>query len=291
MNKLDSRTVIVSAADSGYFPMLLNLLTSIECSPDLADTVVAVFDLGLSEQDRAFLAGRSVRLLQPRGHFGLDIEGEKPVVPALLVRPFLEDYLPDFDCFIWIDADAWVQDADTVRALEAGARRSGLSLVHEREPTYGWTLELRGWVTKHCLQGYGLVDGMRMLSRPMLNAGVYAVRRGAPHVELWREQFRRVIERTGRVVPHDQFSLNAVVWLDRPETDILEPKHNWICNRSLPCWDPHRRLFCTASKPHRPLGIVHLAGHLKTGVVEVKTVDGRRRNLRLHVDPLGAAVE
>ncbi|MEZ5826493.1 MAG: hypothetical protein R3C97_17720 [Geminicoccaceae bacterium] len=295
MSALDARTVIVSGADTGYFSMLMNLLRSLECargadgSTGLGDTAIAVFDLGLDPVERQLLESRGVRMLEPRGHFGVSIAGERPVVPGLLVRPFLEDYLAEFDCFIWVDADAWLQQSDTLRRLESGARRTGMAIAHEREQTYDWPLELRGWVAKHSIMGYGIAGGLKMLSRPMLNAGVYAIARGAPHVGLWRKHFARAIERTGRVVPHDQFSLNAAIWLDQPETDILEPRHNWICNRSLPRFDEKLQLFCTPAAPHRPLGIVHLAGHLKTGQVEVRTTVGQRRNMVLCMDPAAAS--
>ena len=282
---LDSRTVIVSGADTGYFSMLMNLLRSIECAEGLGHPTIAVFDLGLEQVERELLEARGVHLLTPVGHFGVSIEGARPVVPGLLVRPFLEDYLPDFDRFIWLDADAWVQRADSLLRLDDGAARVGLSLVHEREQTYVWPLELRGWVAKHSIMGYGVAGGLRMLVRPMLNAGVYAIARGAPHAELWRRRFARAIGRTGRVVPHDQFSLNAAIWLDRPETDILDPHHNWICNRSLPRWNEKLQMFCVPTAPYRPLGIVHLAGHLKTGPVELRTTTGQRRRMILRMNP------
>ena len=274
-------TVIVSAADSGYFNMLAGLLRSLDRHAVTRDTPKAVFDLGLEPTQRIELEGMGVELLRPRAHFGVEVEGAPPIVPGVLVRPFLRDYLPDHECHIWLDADAWVQDPSALLALRSGALREGMAIVHESEASYVLPPLLRAWFWKHAVLGLGALSAMRTLARPMLNAGVFAVHADAPHNAVWRRRYAHAIARTGRAAPYDQFTLNAAIWLDGLPTAILEPHNNWICDRALPLWDSDRRMLCVPREPFEPLAIVHLAGHLKTAEVAVRTTKGEERNMRL----------
>ena len=277
-------TVIVSAADSGYFPMLEGLLSSIVRHRELGAASLAVFDLGLEASQREQLVARGIRLLAPHDHLGVCVRDAPPIVPGVLVRPFLRDYLPEFACHLWIDADAWVQDWRAVARLRDGAMNSGLAIVHESEPTYELPLWQRLWLLKHSIMGFGIAAGTRLLLSPMANAGVFAVMRDAPHLEVWKRCYREAIERTGEAAPYDQFSLNHVIWVDKLETAVLDPANNWICNRALPYWDPAQQQLCAPRAPFEPIGIVHLAGHLKTGRVTLRTTHGERYRMRLGFD-------
>ena len=41
---------------------------------------------------------------------GEKLRTEKPELRGLTVRPFLPNYFPGYDAYLWIDADAWVQE-------------------------------------------------------------------------------------------------------------------------------------------------------------------------------------
>ncbi|MCB2055417.1 MAG: hypothetical protein KDE35_14390 [Geminicoccaceae bacterium] len=276
-----ARTVIVSAADSVFFDLLEGLLGSLARLPALARVPIAVFDLGLREAQRQALVERGVLLLRARPHLGVDPSGSCPIVPGVLVRPFLADYLPDHEVHVWIDADAWVQDWRSILRLSEGARAEGLAAVAESEPRYVTPLWQHVWHAKHCLLGFGPRVGMALLRRPMINAGVFAMAAGAPQAACWQRRFGDAVRRTGRVAPYDQFTLNQAVWLDGQPARLLDPRDNWICNRALPGFDPVAERFCLPYAPFEPLGILHLAGHLKAGRVAVPTTDGKRHDVRL----------
>ena len=132
--------VIVTAADRGYFPMLQGLLRSISRQAGLSGAAIAVFDVGLDVDQQESLVADDVRLLRPRSHLGVTLEGAPPIVPSILVRPFLDEYLPEFDCHIWIDADAWIQDGQAIARLRDGAMSAGLAVAHEGDPDSGAAL-------------------------------------------------------------------------------------------------------------------------------------------------------
>jgi hypothetical protein len=67
--------------------------------------------------------------------WGFDFPGreQKPgFLRGLLARPFLREYFPEFEIYVWIDADAWLQDWYAVELFCEGAcRRRGMAIVPE----------------------------------------------------------------------------------------------------------------------------------------------------------------
>jgi len=48
---------------------------------------------------------------------------------AFLVRPYLREYFPCYDIYLWIDSDVWLQSPDMLRALIEGAARKGMAIA------------------------------------------------------------------------------------------------------------------------------------------------------------------
>ena len=55
---------------------------------------------------------------------------------AMTARPHLPSYFPDYDIYIWIDADCWVQDWRAVSMLGLAAKDYGFSVVAECDRSY-----------------------------------------------------------------------------------------------------------------------------------------------------------
>jgi hypothetical protein len=174
-----------------------------------------------------------------------------------------------------------VQDAAALSRLVEGARWRGMALVHERERGYRFQAWLLAWTAKHFLIGCGAVRGAWLLSRPHLNAGVFAAAADAPHWELWRRRFAEAVARTGRIAPYDQFTLNEAVYVDRPALARLEPVDNWICDRGPPVWDEAARRLCKPYAPYEPIAILHLAGPAKRSSYRLRTRAGGQLEARL----------
>jgi hypothetical protein len=267
-----SDTMAFSAADARFFGLLQDLVSSVR--RHVLTLPLAVFDLGLLPEQRAWLDAGGIRLLTPRIHFNLPPEFSRPLPLSLLVRPFLPEYVPGRELYLWLDADAWVQDGDAIERLRAGARAAGMAVVHEAEPAYRFQMWLEAWTWKHAVLGFGLASAIRQRLNRQTNAGVFCVRRDAPHWRLWRIRFEQAIGRTGRVAPYDQFALNEMIYRDRPAVAILEPGDNWICDRALPAWDNEEKNFVKPYLPHGRIGILHLAGPAKNGSRAVRVVQG-----------------
>ena len=279
MTKTDH--IFIAAADAGYHRLLADMIASVRRHRGLEEAPFAVFDLGLEPVQRDALAGQGVELATPEWHFDLGGRGVLRHQLGLLVRPFLRDYFPGRRVYAWIDADTWLQDAAAFGRLIAGARDRGFAIAHERERGYRFQAWLTAWIAKHFVLGCGPVHGARLLTKPHLNAGIFAATDTAPHWELWRRRYQAAIARTGRIAPYDQFTLNQAIWIDGPPTTILDPRDNWICDRGPPVWDAGNRRFCKPYAPYEPLTILHLAGPAKRSSYRLRVRSGGEIEARL----------
>ena len=276
---MNDRILLVSSADTKFFMLLREMVASLDRLPpaDLPAYDLAVFDLGLSEADRDWLAERSAQIAVPRPHDGLG-SAERPLELGFLVRPHLREYFPGYDIYVWIDSDIWLQTPDVLHALIDGARAKGMAIAHENERAYRFQRWLFLWTTKHFVLGYGLFRGLWLLTRPHLNAGLFALRADAPHWQAWAERYQAAFRRTGKLTPHDQFSLNQAIYQDNLPTEILPANANWICDRGVPMWNDETGAFCEPYPPYRPIAALHLAGPGKRTVYRVRRTGGAAFN-------------
>jgi hypothetical protein len=274
------RIMVISASDTRFFPYLDAMLASLR--PSLAEDNVslACLDLGLSDTDRATLAAYGAQLAVPGAHLGVAAADHSPTLRSFLARPFLRDYFPGHDVYVWIDSDIWLQDQAVFQTYVDGALRSGMAITHEREPGYRFQAWLLAWTTKHFLLGYGMTRTAHLLTRRHLNAGFFAIHADAPHWQAWAARYQAAIERTGALVPHDQFALNHALHGDpiggpKPlDTAFLDPGCNWICDRGVPMWNDTARAFCKPYAPFAPIGALHLAGPAKRTMYDIKRTNG-----------------
>src|SRR5713226_5805249 len=194
--------IIVSGADDGYFPLLRDLVLSIRQNPESGRAPIAAFDLGLAAAARSWLAGEGVTLAVP--DWDLDFPGRHrtpPIRKAQIARPFLRRYFPGYPQYLWIDADAWVQDWSAVETLVAASAGGKLAICPEIDRSYkrhykrpklfGMTLPWRCYRTAY---GWRVAD--RMGRNPMLNCGVFALRGDSPHWDAWIAAMTCALQRT-----------------------------------------------------------------------------------------------
>ena len=275
---MPAKLLIVSSSDTKFFGLLKDMILSLERlarlpSSTLQPYALGIVDLGLSDEDRAWLAERDARIVAPRPHMGAG-SLDRPLELAFLVRPFLPEYFPDFEIYCWIDSDVWLQNEEAVRALVDGAAAEGMAIAHENERAYRFQRWLFLWTAKHFVLGYGAFRGAWLLTKPHLNAGMFAIRAGAPHWAAWARRYKAAIERTGKITPHDQFALNQAIYQDRLPTRLLDAGANWICDRGVPMWNDEAGAFCRPYAPHRIISALHLAGPGKRTAYRIERTGG-----------------
>jgi hypothetical protein len=292
---MPDKTVIVSAADSAYFPLLKDLVLSIREKPGGRETPLAILDLGLGETERRWLGERGAVLAVPG--WDLDFPGRErtPAIrKAQIARPFLPRYFPGHETYLWIDADAWVQEWSSVEMLIGAAADGKLAICPEIDRSYkrhykrpklfGMTLQWRCYRTAF---GWRVAD--RMGRNPMLNCGVFALRGDSAHWDAWVAAMTRALQRTSFFFI-EQIALNYAVFAGDIAAAFLPATCNWLCGDAAPMWDAARRRLVEPNAPHQPLGIVHLAGDdQKNKTFAIATLDGGRLSTMLRYGAVSAA--
>ena len=271
--------VMVTGADSGYMHLLKGVIESFRRDPRSAEFDIRCMDLGLNKADRDWLAGHEVETFE--AYWPMPVrDGQFPYKDlGFAGRAFIREYLPGWEMYLWLDSDLWIQDWDTIPRYIEGARSTGLAIAKESHAGYRLQIWLQRWMLKHWVLGYGIADGLWLMSRPHLNVGLWALAGDAPHWEAWQHHFRQAYDRSGFIIPHDQFGLNRAVYgslRDRtalPVT-VLPAGCNWICDRGIPMWNDEAQAFCEPVPPFSPIGVLHLAGPAKRTDYDIRRTAG-----------------
>jgi hypothetical protein len=204
---------------------------------------------------------------------------DKPkYLKALVSRPFLPEYFPGYEVYIWIDADAWVQDWSAIELLALGAKRKGFAIVPELFAKHSARSLRHAWIALQYSRYFHYTDFAGLEIEPLLNAGVFSGTGRSPHWSAWSRRLSQAIYNCLDILT-DQFALNVAIYkdlgLDRVE--LLPLSCNWLANYQELLWDPRRRLWVDPSSPHTPLGIVHISGQAKEKPTHiVPTTEGFR---------------
>lgn len=270
--------IIVSAADSGYFALLQDAVASVRALN--RDVAIGVLDLGLAEAERDWLDGQGVRLVRPGWDVDFPQQARTPQTrKAQIARPFLPRHFPGHEMYFWLDADAWLQDWAAIELYCKAAGRDKLAIVPEIDRAYkrhykrpkwfGWTLS---W--KCYREAFGWRAADRLGRNPMVNCGVFALHRDAPHWGAWARIMTGVLQRT-RFFYVEQIALNYAIFAEHLPANFLPAYCNWMPGDAAPVFDGRRGLFVEPYAPHETIGVMHLAGReQKEQVVTLARLDG-----------------
>ena len=273
-----SELIVISAADSGYFPLLRDAVMSVRalnaCVP------IGVLDLGLASEQLAWLREIQAHVVRP----GWDVEfSGRERMPetfkAQVARPFLPRHFPGYEMYFWLDADAWLQEWRVVELYCAAAGADKIAIALELDRAYkrhykrpkllGMNL---AWKTYR--EAFGWRAAERLGRNPTANCGVFALHRDASHWQEWARLLTRVLERT-RFFFAEQIALNYAIFAEGLPANFLPAYCNWAVGDALPAYDAARGLFVEPYAPHEVIGVIHLAGpDQKTGTHRLKRLDG-----------------
>jgi hypothetical protein len=292
--------MIVTGGDSVYFPLIGELVRSIAVAAGGSKPPIGVIDAGLTPTQVAELAADGAEVVQPRDMAGFPVEPlrARPALAANLAKPWLDRLFPGHDTLLWLDADTWVQDFAAVRLmLEAAADGalavvpgSGASRYSERSISVRWLLGGIGGICQ--VRSFNFKNGWHAgLSRavlrdigirPLLSAGVFALRADAPHWKAMRRWQSRILAR-GKPFTSDQLAMALAVHRDGLPVELLPD----TCNYGGP-WrvDLARSAVIEWYYPRDPVGIIHLVAQKRmrfdpTATVPVAGVDGQIHALNL----------
>jgi hypothetical protein len=277
-----AKTILISAADQAYWPLLSGLLHSIDRRRRATGMTVGILDLGLADEPLERLRRYGATVIRPDWDYDLSGFAVKPqpMFKAMTARPFLPRYFGGYDLHAWIDADCWVQDWQAVKLICAAAQDWGFSIVPEMDRSYTPLLHdgrtFAGWARSCFVKCFGEEKGNALARYPLLNCGVFAARHDSPLWALWGK-------RTGEVLAHlrepfffaEQTALNACIRQHDTPVALLPARCNWMCSRAFPLVSADGKSLLEPCPPHEPIGILHLAAETKRGVWPLLDARGR----------------
>ena len=278
--------IIVTASSSEFFHFLQGMILSIREKPEGRSVDLGCYDLGLTDDHKAWLASQDVEVVKPEWEFGLDANSGVPEpFRAILARPLLPKYFPGHDIYMHMDADAWVQDWGAVELYRKGAGQGVMAVTPEIDRSfvsnYGTSRSYHAFIVKVYTDLRGPEAAEKYQNYPILNTGVFAIPAGSPIWECWSGRIAESLSH-GRNFHVEQASLNYELYenFDQYVADglqFLPSRCNWVCHQALPKLDTATGLLVEPFLPHAPLGILHRASddfkQKKTG--RVATLDGQ----------------
>ena len=286
------KTIIISGADTGYWSLLSGMLHSIEHDVRRESISVGVLDLGLAPEHLSLLRTFGATVVTPEWDFPITHFRVPPAnyLKAMTARPFLTRYFPGYDTYVWLDADCWVQDWKAIALLISTAREKEFSIVAEVHRSYVpffRNVAYLQWLYGSFRLCYGENVANTLSHFPLLNSGVFASVRDAPHWSHWQSHLAGILKQTNEFYHFsEQVALNGAIRQGTLTTAILPAYCNWMCNRAMPILALDGKTFTEPEPPYVTLGVVHLAAISKTEQYSILDHAGKTHRRVLTYPPL-----
>ena len=273
-----SGNAIVTGSDARTFPFLQGLVASLKRHPTCTSIPICFFDLepnGWTARQREWFGRYVTAIERPRWDYPVEERRRLPFwFRGLVVRPFIPRYFPQYERFLYLDADTWVHDPSAVETYFAECEKGALVVSREDDPCYRSdhpTVERDFWAWQSMnfekFFSWQTAETVRREVTPF-NAGVFALRADAAHWAHWAHGMAEVMARA-QSFGVDQVVLTWAVYEHHLPITLLPARYNWCCHRALPVWDVKRHHFSEPLPPYRKLGIIHLPGVAKQNPVQV----------------------
>lgn len=280
------KVLIVTGCDDAYAPWVRAIACRFGPYRERNEVRLACLNLGLSDALAAEFGPLFDHTVQP----GWDLSVPEPMrlaephLRALTARPFLRDYFPGYDVYLWIDADVVVQEPEVARWYVQGALERGMALVPQVHYAYQHTEASFQWRMRRLAAYFGEARAREFAWATYYNAGVFALTAGAPHWRGWEACFREGLQRCGGVLVCDQTALNEAVRREHLGVTPLPASANWLCHLAMPVRGPNG-LHVGPGIAREEIGFAHFSAGTKASIAEevglVTTnfpVDNRKAN-------------
>ncbi len=191
------------------------------------------------------------------------------------------DYFPGYKIYIWIDADCWFQNAESLSRIIMQAQHHELA-IHPEYDTHYFARHLA--ISERTVKIYTQNEAEHLhnmpLYMPTLNAGVIGMRHDSRVWALWQQEIAalHVKHAQGRDVFFcDQVALHKVIYLNAIHVGILRAIDNWQAHACLPQINLTTKKLIVPSPPYEEISLMHLAGPAKYQTMQM---NGHKFGLR-----------
>ena len=289
--------VIVSLADSNYFELLNELIDSIKSFENSNETAICILDAGLSEDQKSKLSQKVDEIKQAEWDVKVPdskIKGRE-WLKSQVSRAFLPKYFPNYEKYLWIDCDAWVNDWESVELYFKACDNNKLGITQTIGPGYKITSKV-SWIFgklaiiksqnfKHAIKSkLGYSKARKLAFAPHINIGVFSLEKDSKIWKVWQENLKLTLK-GGDIFGSEQLAMNMSVYIDDVETEFLPLNCNWITSNLLPKFDEENSTFVEPYLPNYKIGIMHLAAGIwkdkkdmrlnKEIKIDIKSLEGK----------------
>ena len=289
-----SKKAIVTLADANYFELLIELIESIKSFPKSEGIKICVLDAGLSSNQINILSSKVHSI--KKANWDIEVPFFKTIgkewLKSQVSRAFLPNYFPDFDKYLWIDCDAWVNDWQCIELYFKACSNGRLGITQTMGPGYRimskvkWIFskfaEIKSQNFKHALSsGIQLKDARKIAFAPHLNIGVFSLEKNSPCWKNWQNNLKKTLSK-GQVFGSEGLAINLSVYVDEVNTEFLPLNCNWIASNLLPKYDENNRSFVEPFLPNYKIGIMHLAAGIWVNNKDMR----KNKDLKIQIETL-----
>jgi len=271
------KNVIVSLADSNYFNLLNELVDSIKRFEKSKDIAICILDAGLSEEQKNILSKKVDEIKS--AEWDIDVPAFKVKgrewLKSQVSRAFLPKYFPNYEKYLWIDCDAWVNDWNSVELYFKACENGKLGITQTLGPGYkimskvnwlfGKVAIIKSQNFKHAIKSkIGIRKARKLAFAPHINIGVFSLEKNSSGWTSWQKNLEQTLK-SGNIFGSEGLAINMSVYIDELETEFLPLNCNWIASNLLPKFDEIKNTFVEPYLPNYQIGIMHLAAGIWDG--------------------------
>ena len=265
------KNVIVSLADANYFPLLDELIDSIKRFKESENVAICILDAGLNQDQKDSLSKKVDEIKNAEWDIQVPnykVKG-KEWLKSQVSRAFLPKYFPNYEKYLWIDCDAWVNDWNCVKLYFKACEDGKLGITQTIGPGYKITSKVN-WLFgklaiiksqnfKHAVKSrISYADARKLAFAPHINIGVFSLEKNSKGWDIWQNNLSKTLK-AGNIFGSEGLAINMSVYIDNLETEFLPLNCNWITSNLLPKYDQKQSTFVEPYLPNYKIGIMHLA--------------------------------
>ena len=276
------KNVIVSLADSNYFELLNELIDSIIRFEKSKEVAICILDAGLTSHQKSVLSNKVDEIKS--AEWDIDVPAFKVMnkewLKSQVSRAFLPKYFSNYEKYLWIDCDAWVNDWKSVelyfKACENGklgitqTLGAGYKISSKVKWLFGRLAIIKSQNFKHAVKSkIGLDKARKLAFAPHINIGVFSLEKNSPGWKSWQKNLEQTLK-SGNVFGSEGLAINMSVYIDNLHTEFLPLNCNWIASNLLPKFDEIQNTFVEPYLPNYKIGIMHLAAGIWDGARDMR---------------------
>jgi|TARA_B100000530_G_scaffold307952_1_gene232851 hypothetical protein len=294
---------IVSLADSNYFELLNELIESIKRFEQSKNVSICVLDSGLTKEQHNELSKKVDEI--KKAEWDIEVPNYKVKgkewLKSQVSRAYLPKYFPNYEKYLWIDCDAWVNDWNSIDLYFKACNDGKLGITQTMGPgyrvmskvkwIYGKLAIIKSQNFKHAIASKIDINNARKLAfAPHINIGTFSLEKNSKCWEIWQKNLRKTLS-AGNIFGSEGLAINISVYIDEVNTEFLPLNCNWIASNLLPKYDEKNQTFVEPFLPNNKIGIMHLAAGIwkdnkdmrlnKSIKIEIKTLENGLLNKSL----------